>query len=97
MRKCLKQLHVWFECFVHQAMASLTTGSTYMTMIRSDNVRDAQRAICALKRENAHYFVYKCANFAFILEFHDRVIHKTTHLTSKLHIPIVHACAILAS
>ena len=64
-------------------------------MDSSDNVRDAQCAICALKRENN--FVYKCTNFAFILEFHDRVIQKTAHFTSELYTPIVHACAILAS
>ena len=63
----------------------------------SDNVRDAQCAFCALKHENMHYFLYKYANFSFILEFHDRVIQKTAHFTSELYTPIVHACAILAS
>ena len=42
--------------------------------VASDNVRGAQCAICALKRKIAHYFVFKCANFASKPWFHNKCI-----------------------
>ena len=62
----------------------------------SDNVRVAQRAICALKRKIAHYYWYKCVICASILVFLSVFKQKNAHLRSKVAHKNERCCAILA-